>query len=923
MKFRIPTTLASLLVGISLATSQAETITGSIKAYDQRGPLAGANIIVLENGIRTASDEQGRFSLQNISPGDWTLKVSYIGLGEETVFVHVDSGRNASVAVVIGEEVIELDPFVVTGAKSGQARAINAQRTSGHLMNAVSADALGQFPDENAAEALQRVSGVSIERDQGEGRYVIIRGIDPDLNNISLDGVSLASPEGDTRKVALDVIPTDLISQIEVSKTFLPDMDGDAIGGSVNLKTVSPFDKGEKIASLKAQLLYNDLVSDSSYMFAGTYGDTFGSEGNSGVIVSANYQKRSFGSDNIEVDGPWVMETAEDGSEAYFAPEIEFRQYDVERVRKSMALNFEHLLSENTRLYSKFAYNYFNDQEYRHRTEVKLERGDLLALTPTTASVVGANKTDRDLKNRFEEQEILVFSMGGETRVDDWRFKYKASFAHGEENEPDRMDVDFRNGEDTDFAYDFSNPYKPVVSVTGGNDVFNPANFELDEIVIENNLTEEDEYALKFDAKRFMDFGNNPGFVKFGFKYRSKEKKRDNNAEIYSNDDSDATLLGNIVSGSRYPYFTGGGDYLQIDPRAIRSLFSSDFGLLEFEADNSVVDSTVGDYKTREDVIALYAMGEVRSGDWTFSGGARFEDTDFSTRGFEHEIDENEDNIFNVKSTSKDYSDVLLSLNARYDISSKTILRTSVSNTIARPKFRDSSIQSERHRLDQEIVRGNPDLDPYESNNLDVSIEQYNDELGLFSVNLFYKNIASYIFYEERTETIDGVLYEVTEPRNGHGASILGLELGWLQDLGAYTDALKGFSVYSNLTLTDSESQTDLRVGEELPFLKQADKIANLALTYENERVLVRLASSYRSEYLDNIGGNSSEDEYVDSHFQLDAKFIYKIDERSSVFLEAINLNDEPFRAYYGSPSRMRQFEAYSFSAKLGYSWKL
>ncbi|MBK1876394.1 TonB-dependent receptor [Pelagicoccus mobilis] len=928
MKLTTGKLFASLSAGLALNIAQAETIVGDVSAHNGYGPIEGASITVLDNGIRTASDEQGKFVIQNIAPGTYALRISYLGLGDETVSVTVEEGGIATLSAELGRDIVDLDPFVVTGVKSASARALNLQRNSSNLVNTVASDALGQFPDENAAEALQRVSGVSIERDQGEGRYVVIRGIDSDLNNISLDGVALASPEGDTRKVALDVIPTDLLDQLEIRKTFLPDMDGDAIGGSVNIKTLSPFDQGERFASAKAQLLYNDLVDETSFMFAGTYTDTFGSEGNSGYVVSTSYQEREFGSDNIEVDGPWsASEEAEDGSTGFFAPEIEFRQYDVTRERKSLSLNFEHLPNDTTRLYARGTYNYFSDEEYRHRTEIKPERGTIETLSDTTASVTGANKTDRDLKDRFEEQEILAFSLGGETRVDDWRFNYKASLSTAEENEPDRLDTDFRNGEDSDFSYDFSNSFEPRVTVDGGSDIFDPANFELDEFVAENNLTEEEEIALKFDAMRFLDFGDNPGFVKFGFKYRTKDKNRDNDVAIYSWDgDGDTpTAAGLTTTGSRYPYLTGGSAYLQYDPQAVRNLFNSEFSNLQYD-DESDIDSTLADYDTTEDVLAAYGMAEIETGKWTITGGARVEQTDFETTGFElvtweEEIDGEIEELYELNriSSDNDYTDILLSLNSRYALDDTTIIRASASNTIARPKFSDSSISTETNRTDEEVERGNPNLDPYESINLDLSFEKYNEKLGLFAANVFYKDIDSFV-YMTNFDNADG--FKVSTPQNGENATILGLELIWNQELGLLAEALQGFSIDTNLTFSNADAIYE-EEGEEAPLLKQPEEIFNLTLSYENEHFMFRLAGTHRGEYLDSAEGDPIEDEYVDSHFQLDAKAVYKIDEQSSVFLEMINLNDEPFQAYYGSPSRMRQFETYSFSAKLGYSWKL
>lgn len=914
----------AIIVLAALATSvsaqAARTISGTVKGFDGETPLSGAIVRVVGQNIQDTTDDQGRFFLSNVD-GEVELEASYYGFGNARLSV---SGNSAE--FLLGENVVELDPLLVTGALSGQVKALNLQRASNNLTNIVSADAFGNFPDENAAEALQRISGVSITRDQGEGRFVVVRGIDPDLNHISVDGVSLPSPESDTRKVAMDVIPTEILERLEVSKTITPDMDGDAIGGRVNLKTISPFDKGGRFGSIKAQMLYNDLVDDFSPMASLAYGDVFGEGGNMGFLISASFQEREFGSDNFEVDGPWEeidAEDTEDGSRGFFAPEIEFREYEVTRERKSVSANFENRVNETSLFYLRGAYNYFSDQEYRSRTEVKLEDGAIQSLTDTSAVVTDIEEADRDLKNRFEEQEIHLLSTGGETKYENWTFGYGASIAHAEENEPDRLDIDFRSEELYDVSYDFSgDAYGPNLTIANDASVFDASNFLFEEAVVENNLAEEDETAFHIDARQDMIFGNNPGYIKFGAKYRSKEKKVNITNDVYSNDSSDTKLADVLNPNSRYPFFRGPGNYLKADPGLTRQFFNSSQSDFEFEDEDSQIDSAAADYRSDEDILAVYGMAESTISDWTVTGGIRYEETDFTTTGNEVIFDEEGDLAgIDPLTASKEYDNLLAMLGGRYLVNEDAILRLSWTNTIARPKFSQSAFRRERNIEDEEVISGNPNLDPYEAMNFDISYEQYLQGVGNVGVAVFQKEIDSFIFEEESTINIDGEVFDFVTPLNGDSASISGIEFSWQQSLSELAPALEGFSVYGNLTLTDSESATDSRLGEELPFLNQSDTIANLALTYENETFLFRLAGTYRSEYLDAISGDSNEDEYVDSHFQLDAKGVYKINPHSSVFVELINLNDEPLRAYFGVPSRMRQFEEYSFSAKFGYKW--
>ncbi len=904
---------AILAIATSLALSPAlfsKSISGIVKAFDSEAPLSGAIIRVVGGTNQTKTDDQGRFFLSNVDSGD-QIEASYLGYGSSRL-----SASSGNLEFLLGEDVISLDPLLVSGGKSGQVKALNLQRSSNQLTNIVSADAFGNFPDENAAEALQRISGVSIERDQGEGRYVVLRGIDPDLNHVSIDGVSLPAPESENRAVALDVIPTEILGRLEVRKTITPDMDGDAIGGSVNLKTVSPFDNGGRFGSIKTQFFYSDLVDSFSPMVSVAYGDTFGERGNMGFMVAASYQEREFGSDNIEVDGPWGVEDAEDGSSAFFAPEIEFREYEVTRERKAVSLNFENRVSENASFYLRGAYNYFSDQEFRSRTEIKLEDGTIQSLTDTTAVVTDIEEADRDLKNRFEEQEILLFSAGGKSVVDNWTFEYGASIAHAEENEPNRLDVDFRSEELFDASYNFSSPFNPQLTVADTASVFDASNFLFDEAVVENNIAEEDETALHFDARRDILFGDNPGFVKFGAKYRSKEKTVDGTVDIYSNDSSTTTLADVLRTDSRYPYFRGSGNYLKADPALTRQFFNASMGDFEFEDEDSLIDSSSADYQSDEDILAFYGMAESYIGDWTVTGGARYEQTDFTTSGndIRYDIDEEFEGIEPLTFT-KDYDNLLAMLSGKYDVSENGVLRLSWTNTIARPKFGQSAFRRESNIGDGEIVSGNPDLDPYEAMNFDVSYQHYLDGVGSVSVSAFHKDIDSFIFGYTEEITVGDEQVDFISFRNGDNATISGVEFGWQQDLGEYAPVFNGFGIYSNLTLTDSDAD------ENLPFLKQSDVIANLALTYENESFLFRIAGTRRSEYLDAIADDRDEDEFIDDHFQLDAKAVYKLNPHSSIFLEAINLNDEPLAAYYGVPTRMRQIESYGFSAKFGFKW--
>ena len=212
---------------IALPASAQEVLGGRV--VDANGaPLPGARVSVTETGVSTSTNRQGEFTLPSVPAGPLTVRVEYMGFPNADKAVDVTAGTPSMIIVTLGDDARELERVVVQGAiLDGQARALNQQRTSSNTTSIVSSDAIGRFPDYNVAEALQRVPGFAISRDQGEGRTINLRGAPSDFTAITVDGVAIASPSATTRAVDLDTVPSDIVSAIEVSKTLLPDQDAE------------------------------------------------------------------------------------------------------------------------------------------------------------------------------------------------------------------------------------------------------------------------------------------------------------------------------------------------------------------------------------------------------------------------------------------------------------------------------------------------------------------------------------------------------------------------------------------------------------------------------------------------------------------------------------------------------------------------
>ena len=272
--------LASLTPNLS-----GGTIRGKVSDSANMINLEGVRIEVRGTEISVFSERGGDFVIRDVPPGEHQLIATYVGYPtvRETVTL-ADAYGSVYVAIdVNAEETVELDTFVVEGSQVGQAKALNLQRSADNVLNVVSSDAIGQFVDRNAAEALQRLPGITLEESQGEGKFVIIRGADPSLNAVTIDGVTVATPEEDGRSTALNIISTDQLERIEVAKTWIPDKSANTIGGTVNLVSRSALDRGERFGAVEAAYAQHTIADDPSYRFSATYGDVLGKKKNFGI----------------------------------------------------------------------------------------------------------------------------------------------------------------------------------------------------------------------------------------------------------------------------------------------------------------------------------------------------------------------------------------------------------------------------------------------------------------------------------------------------------------------------------------------------------------------------------------------------------------------------------------------------------------
>ncbi|MDQ8184491.1 TonB-dependent receptor [Pelagicoccus sp. SDUM812002] len=925
--------LTILCLSASVVYSQSAKIVGRVTDEVVDLALGGALVQVLNSEVKSYTDDQGNFVLANVPAGERAIRVSYLGYETTETFVEVPSSGTVRADVAFSSDVVELDAFQVQGALVGTARALNSQRAADSLSNIVASDEIGNFPDQNAAESLQRIPGVALYRDQGEGRYVVLRGLNYTFTSVELDGASFAGADLGERATALDVVSSDMLSSIKVTKVPTPDMDAEGIAGKVNIKTKSPFDGDVYNSQVGLQMTYSDITGDWSHKFNGET-SWISDDGNWGFLVAPSFQSREYGSHNYEVADAWSEEDSPSGGEFYFPEEVQFREYEIKRERKGVTATIEARPNDETKLYLRTNYNNFADTENRYRTILPLEDGEITALSAESGTVENVEGVSRRLRQREKDQEVFGVIAGFEKLVGSWTLDGFAGMSKGEETRPNETSTRFERGDgDVSFNYSFTNPYDFTINQTAGPSISEAATYnEFDKLELANESGEEDSLDLALNAR--YDFaGDRQAYLKFGVRMRTKEKSSE--IELIEFEDgpdsfSFANLAGETTS---YPFLRAP----RIDAAKVNAAF---FGNeTSFDSERVIEDSTLDDWRSEEDILAVYGMAGWTLGKSSFIAGARFEQTDFETNGFEYLEDSETGSPI---SATRDYDNFLPSFQYRYNATENLVYRASWSNSLARPGFGDTAYRRFINDDADEMEIGNPNLETLESTNWDASVEYYLPSLGVVSAAVFYKDIENFAFEQsyERSDSpeifreILGTdpafesIEEITTFSNGSKGDIKGLELAYQQELALFGDAFKGFGVMANVTFLDSEATYPTREDENVPFIGQSDTVGNLAFTYEKGKFFSRVAMNWRSERLredEAIGGDVFEDLYVDDFSQIDLTFRYRASDHWTFYTEVLNITDEPFRVFLkspdGAPARNGQVEEYGWSSNIGFRW--
>lgn len=832
-------------------------------------------------------------SMQGIKTTSVGFRVSALALA-----VAASSGAWAQQAEVVD----------VIGQAAQLEQALDDQRKSDSIRSVVHADAIGQLPDDNAAEALQRIPGLSVERDQGEGRFVRVRGLGSDLNSVTINGTLVPAPEDDRRAVALDVLPSELIQSLSVVKTLTPDMDANSLGGTIEVESLSAFDHDGLFYSLSGEGSHDDNTGKNSPKVSGAFSNRFNlGDGvdNFGIAAAFSWQKRKFGSDNVETGGSW------DFDDDARLEELEQRRYDITRERAGLGLNFDYRPNDDSELYLRTLYSRFKDDEIRLSNTVKFS-------DPQLPGESGEAEVVRGLKAREETQEVKSLVLGGKQRWNDWTLSAQAGYSRASEKSPGGIaGADFESNDDFANA-GYSSTRKPRLSIDPG--FYDPANYTLDEVEWEKQTTTDTERNLRIDLARDFVWSGMPSQIKFGAKASHRKKDNDLDVWVYEDFDdlgfTDEQLNLTNFSGSNANYGLGRFGP-KISPSAVKNLISG----LNRDDFFDEEESRINDFSIRENINAAYLMNNLDIDDLRLIVGLRYESTRMKAKGTGLN-----DGVYEATRRNNSYDHWLPGLHSIYQLDRNTQIRAAWTNTVVRPTFGQLF---PGFVLDgDEAEFGNPELKALESSNFDIGIEHFMGRAGTVSAFAFYKDIRHFAYETDLAGTGQYIDFdEAFTFVNGDKAKVYGLELAYAQQFNWLPAPWNGLLLNANTTLTRSRAGIE-QFDEDLGGLRkrnislpgQSDLTGNLTLGWENQRLSLRLSANYKSDYLSEVGDvlDKRYDYKVDDQLFVDFSASYFLIDNLQVFFEAQNLTDESYYVYTGRKRYNAQYEEYGPTYKLG-----
>jgi len=919
------------LVGLFMVTpySQAQTaqerkgaITG--KVIDTGGGiLPGAKISVDPGGVEVVSDAQGEFLVTGLAPGTYNVTISYVGFATSTKSIAVAAGQIVSADVQLPVASENLQVLVTAPRASGEAEAVNRERTADNILQVLPADVIRSLPNANMADALGRLPSVTIERDEGEGKYVQIRGTEPRLANLTIDGVNIPSPEAGIRQIKLDTIPADLAESVEINKTLQANMDADGIGGSVNLVTKTA---GERpTVNFSGMGGYTPILGGRGVVeTTATMGQRFGSNRKFGLLIGGTYDWNGRGIDDIE---PVPDLATVGGQQVRIFDSIDVREYRYYRSRWGLTGSADYKLAEGSNIYIRGLYSDFHNY------------GDRWVYTINDNLYVNGGPPSFNDQIRRPDYAIGSVLVGGRhvlsTTWYSWDISTSRSSQEGQVG--DRTASFSSNLASSSCQYDLANTkslYLPQWTPACFTEAYtNQSTLPLSRMQVNHGLTAQlNLQAAGAMAKRYH-FGSRLATIEVGGKFRNGHKF----ANTFT-DDFFPSGTGTPLTLADFPNSFSNSDYYQghykLGPNpnffTIYNAFKAD--LAANPGNYTLVTDSSSQFDLIEKVSAGYLMNTIDFSKVRLVAGVRFEGTNLDTAA---PVFDQNGNFLGISKNNGSYVKVLPSAALRFALGNNTNLRLVYGRGISRPDPQDiaQSVSVDNSANPILVSLGNPNLRAETADNADVLLEHYINPFGIVTAGYFYKNLTEPIVSHEFVVTSGSfgaatctttVTCRVTQPFNAGSAWINGFEAAYLQHLSFLPGALRGLGFSANYGYTASHTSGISGRTDHPRLVRNAPHTWNVSPTYDRGRVSVRVGLSYNAENIAAYGDATPGpfgDNYFYPHLQFDVQGSVRLAHGLNFIMYGLNINSEVFGFYNGSQQYMVQREYYRPTVAAGMRW--
>ena len=946
----------SISLGLPVSAQSGKgAVTGTVRDSGS-SILSGALVELLPLGRKVVSDDTGKFRIADVPAGEYTLSVSYVGLSVSNVPVVVTAGQEVAANPVL-QVASQNDQVIVTAERlQGEAEAINIERTSDDIVQVLPERVINSLPNTNIADAVGRVPSVSLERDEGEGKYVQIRGTEPRLTNVTVNGVNLPSIEGTVRNIKLDAVPADLVERIEVFKTLSSDQDADGVGGTVNLVTRTASER--PIYAFGGTLGYNPLQNGYGRGgFNGLFGKRFGVSKKFGFLLNGTFDKTNRGIDDLE---PAQAIGNIGGRNVAYANTEDQRSYDYYRTRYGFTTDLDYNIKPGFNVYAKGLYSDFHDY------------GEAWVYTPNAGNLVAVNGSQYTFDNtgsnqyrhyiRRPDQQVYSFLTGARRDLSSTLLtvEFAASRSHNIGGQ-DFATTNFNGNQAVTYTLDQSNPYRPKFVAQDNTSLFDPTQYTLANTSFTHYIAQQLNFQGAASVARQYNWHSHLGTFSLGLKIRNSHSTQNENDQIWDYNGNSITLptvLGSYTNPTYYDNFFRIGNQSYGPASSYSSILNAVLPVLNNQSlftqnqVKSISRSAGAFFDANERIYAGYLMNVISFGKLRLETGVRFDGTttDFTTNIVTANVDGSGNplppTVALAPPQSSGYFNALPSIQAQYQIEKNTNLRANFSQGIARPNIGDlvPTTTVDPNASPKAVTEGNPNLKPTKANNYDILIEHYFQPLGVIQGGYFYKQLSDPIYPTTTTIPLTDPNfpgYKLQQSINGPSAHIQGMEVSLEQHFSFLPGLLRGLGLSANYSYTQSRvtfpSTFDGGRIDNAPLSRQAPNTWNISPTYDRGRLSVRFAISHNDANIaaynyshvdaatdkDPILGlkGPGGDVYFYAHTQYDIQGTYRVHKGLSFMASGLNLSNEVFGFYQGSGIYPIQREYYKPTVSFGFHW--